>query len=183
MKLGLVLIDIQNDYFKGGKYELVKPVPAAMQANKILTFFRKQHWPIYHVRHVSVNSDAVFFIPDTAGVDFYKDCAPLDGEEIITKHNPDSFFGTNLKDKLENKGVDALVVCGMMTHMCIDTTVRSARNHGYPVVLIEDAVAARDLLWQGTTVPAEQVQYAYMAALNGAFAKVQTADAWIEAHT
>lgn len=70
----------------------------------------------------------------------------------------------------------------MMTHMCIDTTVRSARNHGYSVALIEDAVATRDLLWHGITVPADQVQYAYMAALNGTFAKVQKADAWIKEH-
>ncbi len=182
MKLGLVLVDIQNDYFKGGKYELVKPEQSAIQANKVLTFFRSRHWPIYHVRHVSVNSDAVFFMPGTAGVDFYKDCTPLDGEEIITKHSPDSFLGTNLKDKLKNKGVDTLVVCGMMTHMCIDTTVRSAKNHGYSVELIENAVATRDLLWHGITVPAEQVQYAYMAALNGTFAKVQKADAWIKEH-
>lgn len=182
MKLGLILVDIQNDYFKGGKYELVKPEQAAIQADKILTFFRSRHWPIYHVRHVSVNSDAVFFIPDTAGVDFYKECAPLGSEEIITKHSPDSFLGTNLKDKLENKGVDTLVVCGMMTHMCIDTTVRSAKNHGYSVALIEDAVATRDLLWDGITVPAKQVQCAYMAALDGTFAKVQKADTWINEH-
>lgn len=171
MKFGLILVDIQNDYFKGGKYELVKPEQAAIQANKILTFFRSRHWPIYHVRHVSVNSDAVFFMPGTAGVDFYKECTPLGSEEIITKHSPDSFFGTNLKDKLENRGVDTLVVCGMMTHMCIDTTVRSARNHGYSVALIEDAVATRDLPWDGITVPAEQVQCAYMAALDGTFVR------------
>lgn len=107
----------------------------------------------------------------------------MDGEEIIIKHRPDSFLGTSLKDKLEEKGIDTLVVCGMMTHMCIDTTVRSAVNYGYFVELIEDAVATRDLIWGGITVSAEQVQSAYMAALNGTFAKVQNADAWMKEHT
>ncbi|WP_026891485.1 cysteine hydrolase family protein [Lacrimispora aerotolerans] len=182
MKVGLILIDIQNDYFRGGKYELVHPEQAVMQTNKILGFFREQNWPIYHVRHISINPGAVFFIPDTTGADFYKDCNPVGGEEIIIKHRPDSFLGTSLKDKLEEKGIDTLVVCGMMTHMCIDTTVRSAVNYGYSVELIEDAVATRDLVWRGITVSAEQVQYAYMAALNGTFAKVQNADAWIKEH-
>lgn len=179
MKIGLILVDIQNDYFKGGKHELVNPEQAAIQANKILIFFREQGWPIYHVRHISTNPGAGFFIPDTAGADFYKNSCPLDGEEIIIKHRPDSFLGTNLKEKLEEKGIDALVVCGMMTHMCIDTTVRAAVNYGYSVTLIEDACATRDLEWRGITVPADQVQNAYMAALDGTFAKVLKVDAWI----
>ncbi len=67
-----------------------------------------------------------------------------------------------------------------MTHMCIDTTVRAAGNHGFSVILIEDACATRNLSWGETTVSAEQVQCAYMAALNGRFAEVQKADGWIK---
>lgn len=182
MKTGLILVDIQNDYFKGGKHELINPEQAVMQAKKILTFFRGQGWPVFHVRHISINPGAGFFIPDTAGAEFYKETSPLDGEEIIIKHRPDSFFGTSLKEKLEGKGIDALVVCGMMTHMCIDTTVRAAGNYGYSVMLIEDACATRDLAWRGTIVPAEQVQNAYMAALDGSFANVMKADACIKEH-
>ena len=180
VKLGLILVDIQNDYFKGGKHELVNPEQAASQANKILAFFRKQGWPVYHVRHLSTRPGSSFFIPDTEGADFYKKTCPLEGEEIIIKHRPDSFRGTTLKEKLEQKGIDAVVICGMMTHMCIDTTVRTADNYGYPVILIEDACATRDLAWRGTAIPAEQVQNAYMAALNRSFAKVQRADEWIK---
>ncbi|ADY55476.1 isochorismatase hydrolase [Syntrophobotulus glycolicus DSM 8271] len=180
MKQGLILVDIQNDYFKGGKYELVNPEQAAMQANKILTFFRREGWPIYHVRHISTNPGAGFFIPDTEGADFYRACCPLEGEEIIIKHRPDSFLRTTLKEKLEETGVAALVVCGMMTHMCIDSTVRTAGNYGYAVTLIEDACATRDLVWGGIPVLADQVRNAYMAALDGTFARVVQADVWIK---
>lgn len=183
MKLGLILVDIQNDYFKGGKCELVNPEQAAIQANRILSFFRERGWPIFHVHHISIKPSSVFFIPDTEGADFYIDSYPQAGEEIIIKHKPDSFLDTNLKEKLEEKCVDALVICGMMTHMCIDTTVRSASNYRYPVTLIEDACATRDLKWGGITVSAEQVQCAYMAALDGTFARIQKADAWIKEHT
>lgn len=94
-------------------------------------------------------------MPDTACADFYKETSSLDGEEIVMKYKPDSFLVTSLKEKLEGKGIDALVVCGMMTHMCIDTTVRGASNYGYSVTLIEDACATRDLEWGGTIVQAE----------------------------
>lgn len=180
MKQCLILVDIQNEYFKGGKNELVNPENAAMQASRILTLFREKGWQIYHVCHINKNPEAKSFIPHTEGVEIYREIAPADGEEIIFKHKPDSFLGTCLKEKLEEKGIDKLVVCGMMTHMCIDTTVRTASSYGYSVTLIEDACATRNLVWEGNTVLAEQVQNAYMAALNGAFAKVLKADVWIK---
>lgn len=179
MKKGLILVDIQNDYFKGGKHELTKPEQAAQQANKILTFFRQQGWPVFHVRHISTRPDADFFIPDTVGADFYKDTRPLEGEEIIIKNKPNSFTGTNLKEKLTENSIDSLVVCGMMTHMCIDTTVRAAADYGYPVILIEDACATGDLVWRGSAIPADRVHNAFMASLDGNFAGVMKAEEWI----
>lgn len=182
MKLGLILIDIQNDYFKGGKYELVNSEQASKQALRILKFFREKQLPVFHIRHINLKPDAAFFIPDTKGSEIYKEVFPLPEEDIMIKHRPDSFIGTNLKEELNEKQVDTLVICGMMTHMCIDTTVRAAVNHGFSVTLIEDACATRDLKWGEITVSAEQVQCAYLAPLNGMFAKVQNADAWIREH-
>ena len=180
MKRGLILVDLQNDYFKGGKNELVDPEQAAEQAFKVLSFFRKNEWPVFHVRHLSTRQGASFFIPDTEGSEFYKANEPLAEEDIIIKHRPDSFLDTDLKEKLAKKGVGELVICGMMTHMCIDTTVRTAGGYGYQVTLIEDACATRDLEWRGKTIPADQVQNAYMAALDGTFARVLKADEWFE---
>lgn len=177
---GLILIDIQNDYFKGGRYELTLPKEAASAALNILAAFRAQRLPIFHVRHVSVKPDATFFLPDTTGAEFYPETAPLDGETVIIKHKPNSFIGTGLAEELTAAGVSELVVCGMMTHMCLDTTVRAAADLGYPVTLIGDACATRDLLWAGKTIPAEQVQGAYLAAINGSFASVMTAEAWLQ---
>lgn len=180
MKQGLILVDIQNDYFQGGKHELINPEQAGIMAYKILSIFREKGWLVFHVRHISTNANAGFFLPDTEGADFYQLTSPRKGEDIIIKHTPDSFIGTNLKDKLEENGVDSLVICGMMTHMCIDTTVRAAGFQGYPVTLIEDACATGDLAWEGTTVSAKMVHNAYMAALHGTFAKVQKAEDWIK---
>jgi len=179
MAKGLVLVDIQNDYFKGGKYELVSPEQAAEQASRMMAFFRQRQWPILHVRHISQSPDATFFLPESTGAEIYAGCLPLEGEAIIIKHQPDSFHRTSLKEKLAEQEVKELVVCGMMTHMCIDTTVRAAAALGYEIDLIADACATRDLTWEGMMIPAEQVQGAYLAAMSGTFATVYRAEAWI----
>lgn len=180
MKTGLLLIDLQNDYFKGGKNELVQPEKAAEQAKRILEVFRKNDWPIFHVQHISTRSDAGFFAPDTIGVNFYKDVCPRGQEVVIVKHTPDSFHQTMLRDSLESQKVSHLVVCGMMTHMCIDTTVRSAKNWGYNVTLIEDACATMNLVWKEEVIPATVVQNVFCASLSGSFATIKIADNWIK---
>ncbi len=182
MKTALVLVDIQNDYFPGGRHELVGPEQAAGEAARLLALFREKGWPVFHIRHVSLHAQADFFLPDTVGAEIHASCAPHGGEAVIVKHAPDSFLGTDLKVRLDEAGVDRLVVAGMMTHMCIDTTVRSAVGQGYGVDLIEDACATRDLQRGDVLVPAEQAQQAFLAAMSGVFATVVKADAWIAAH-
>ena len=143
MNTALLLIDIQNDYFPGGAWELSHADEAAAQARLALGRFREQHRPVFHVRHINTRPGAAFFLPD-------------------------------LHDALSRAGIRKLVVCGMMSHMCIDTSVRAARNHGYDITLLHDACATRDLSWNGKTIPAATVHEAFMAALHGAFADVRT---------
>lgn len=181
MKKALIIVDIQNDYFEGGKYELVNALDAAKHAQQVLDYFRTYHLPIFHIQHISLSESATFFLPHTSGAEIHQLCAPQSGEKVLVKHRPDSFIDTGLKEELEACGIEAVVICGMMTHMCIDTTVRAANQNGYPVELIEDACATRDLEWNGIVIPANQVQGAYMAALSGSFAKVYQAEEWFMA--
>ena len=108
---------------------------------------------------------------------------PLPGEPIVVKHAPNSFFETCLLDQLNQLGVDELVVCGMMTHMCVDTTVRAAKDHKLSVTLLHDACATKDLVFDGVTIPAKQVQGGFMAALQGMFANVIPTAGLVEAVT
>ena len=180
MQYGLVLIDIQQDYFEGGQSELFQPREAAANAHKVLSAFRANRWPVFHVRHISTKPGATFFLPDTPGAEFFPDTAPVNDEPVVIKHKPNSFLHTDLAARLTQANVDQLVICGMMTHMCVDTTVRAASDLGYSVTLIGDACATKDLRWAGETVPAEQVQRAYLAALDGSFAHVISATDWLK---
>jgi nicotinamidase-related amidase len=175
MKTGLLLVDLQNDYFPGGKMELTGILQASEKALRLLDHFRKNNLPIFHVQHVSIHPGATFFLPRTEGGKIYSALEPLAGEEVFQKHFPNSFRETFLLEALRKQGVDDLVTAGAMSHMCVDATVRSACDLGFSCTVIEDACATKDLEFRGSVVPAVHVHRAFMAALHGAYAKVMTA--------
>lgn len=181
MNTALIIVDIQNDYFPNGKMELSNPEKAAANAAKIIDWFRQNNKDnIYHVQHIADDVRVGFFLPDTEGVKQHESVLPLEHESIIIKHAPNSFIKTDLEKKLKEKKVTDLVIVGMMTHMCIDATVRAAVDLGFKTTLIEDACATRDLSYQNVIVPAEQVHYAFISALNGIYANVITTDEFLQ---
>ena len=167
-----LIIDIQNDYFPGGKMELEGAEVAAANASRVLGRMRERGVPVIHVRHLSTRPGSTFFIPGTAGADIHAAVKPQGGEKVIEKNFPNSFRGTELERALKEAGVKDLVVAGMMTHMCVDASVRQAADLGYKVTLLGDARATRAQSFGGETVPARQVHAAFLAALNGFYAKV-----------
>lgn len=174
MDTALILIDIQNDYFENGTMTLVGSDKAILNAHLILNEFRIKNQLIVHIQHISTRLDATFFLPDTNGVKIHKNVEPLDNEKIIIKHYPNSFRDTELMDLLKKNNVSNLVICGMMTHMCIDATTRAAKDFGFNISLIGDACATKDLEIGGQTVKAEEVQKSFLAALNYFYATVKT---------
>lgn len=176
MPQALLIVDIQNDYFPGGAMTLVGSEAAAQRAAALLAEFRDHRLPVIHVRHLSNRPGATFFVPDTPGAEIHAAVAPAAGETVVTKHFPNAFRETTLAEVLAATGVRNLTVAGMMTHMCVDATVRAAADAGFNCTLAHDACATRDLGFGDTQVPAAQVQAAFLAALNGSYANVCTTD-------
>jgi nicotinamidase-related amidase len=166
MKTALLLIDIQNDYFPGGKMELEGPVEAAQKANELLQCFRDHAMPTVHIQHVSLEPDATFFIPGDRGTDINDITAHYEDEPLVQKHYPNAFRETNLLDLLKEWEIERVIITGMMTHMCVDATTRAAVDLGFKVMVAEDACATRALTYDGTTIPAEHVHKAFLAALK-----------------
>lgn len=176
MNKALLLIDLQNDYFPGGAMELVGAGAAVAQATKLLGAFRRQSLPVIHIQHVSTRAGATFFLPDSRGVEIHSSVAPRADESVFTKHYPNAFRETPLLDHLRGGTITQLVIAGMMTQMCIDTSTRAAADLGFACTLAHDACATRALSFGGTTVTAADVQAAFMATLNGLFARVVATD-------
>jgi len=176
MTRALVLIDIQNDYFPGGAMDLVGMKEAAARAARLLEAFRSAGNPLFHIQHISTRPGATFFLPDTEGAEINPSVTPDVGEPVIQKHFPNSFRDTGLLDALRAADADELVLCGAMSHMCVDSTTRAAFDLGFRCSVAADACATRDLQHQGASVPAAQVHAAFMAALAVPFATVSTAE-------
>lgn len=183
MKPTLLIVDIQNDYFVGGKMELTGMDAACENALKLLSWFRSKNYPIVFIQHLATKPNATFFIPGTSGAEIHQSIMPFSNETVIVKHFPNSFRETTLHQYLQEQGLNNLIICGAMSHMCIDTTTRAAADLGYACTLIADACATRDLVFDGKKVQAEQVQTAYMAALNGSFAQVISTENFLTTFT
>ncbi len=175
MASGLVLVDIQNDYFRGGAMELVEMERAAKQAAGLLATYRNAGFGVYFVQHLSVQEGAPFFVPGTQGVEIHSSITPREGESVTRKNFPNSFRATDLETRLRDDGVDQVLVCGAMSHMCIDATTRAAFDLGFGCSVASDACATRDLAFQERTLPAAEVHAAFMAALAAPYAKVAPA--------
>lgn len=167
----LIVIDVQKDYFPDGRFELFEADKTAKRVNVLVNRFREEGNPVLFIRHLC-NSPAPFFEKGTKGSELHESLCPRPEEPVILKESPNSFLNTTLQEELQKRNVTELSVCGMMTHMCVDTTVRAASDLGYSVTVYQDACTTRDLEFNGKLLPATEVNAVYMASLNGAFAKV-----------
>ena len=174
MNKALIIIDIQNDYFEGGTMTLVDSDKASINARKVLDKFRSDSLPVIHIQHIATRPTATFFLPQSVGAEIHECVKPLENEKVIIKHYPNSFRETELQNYLQSLNVTDLVICGMMTHICVDSTTRAAKDFGYTCTIIGDACATKDLEINSEIVKASEVQKSFLAALNYFYASVIT---------
>src|SRR6478672_9333439 len=109
MSRALVIVDIQRDYFPGGKMPLHEPEAAAAKAGQVLDAFRAAGDPVVHVQHLSP-AGAGFLEEGTEGTEIMAPVTPQDGEKVITKRAPNSFLGTDLEQHLRGLGIEEVVI-------------------------------------------------------------------------
>ena len=171
MKEALLIIDVQNDYLPGGSNELFHPLEAEKRIQELIAESRACGRPVVYIQHFNPPDDT-FFVEGTSGAEISDRIRPQPDDKVIIKRYPNSFLETELDAYLKSLQADTLIICGMMTRMCVDTTVRAAMDYGYQVKLVADACATMDLVLNGETIPAEIVQKAFIAAMDGVFATV-----------
>ncbi|MHB8062411.1 MAG: cysteine hydrolase family protein [Ruminiclostridium sp.] len=169
MSIALIIIDIQNFYF--GENGLDGSVEASLNAKRLLHYFRDNCLPVFHVQHIKDDASNLTAEQKTI-VQIHQNVEPIEGEAVIVKKTPGSFKGTQLLEKLRKKDIDELVICGMMSNMCVDTTTREAFDLDFKCNVIYDACATRKYNFNGKEIPSEYVHATAMASLAFAFAKV-----------
>jgi nicotinamidase-related amidase len=162
-KTGLLIIDIQEFYFPGGKTQLENAEMAGTNAGLILDQFRESGLKVYHVRHK--------FEP---GGNIHPYVKPIEGEKVISKEQVNAFLDTDLLETLESDSIQQLVICGMQTHMCVEAAVRAAHDLGFDCILVGDACATRALQYEEQIISAKNVQSSTLQTLQGTYARVIT---------
>lgn len=180
MKNALILVDIQNDYFDGGKWPVARMAEAAGNAARLLAATRDKGDMVVHVHH-EMPEGGPFFIAGSEGARINPVVAPQANEAQILKHKPNSFRDTGLEALLREAGIGSVTLCGAMSQMCIDATARAAADMGFAVTVVEDSCAAKATSFGGVDVPAEMVHATIMGALNGSYASVTSTQAYLDA--
>ncbi|MDH5466180.1 MAG: cysteine hydrolase [Candidatus Aminicenantes bacterium] len=165
----LLLIDIQNFYFPGGRIPLMNPEDASLNARTLLKLFREKKLLVIHIRHNA-----------QSGSEIHENVKPLKTEKVISKNDVNCFKDTELLDYLKEHGVKRLVICGMMTHMCVEAAVRAAHDFGFECLVVQDACATRALKYKDREIPAEAVHYSTLATLSGYYAKVTDTETFLK---
>jgi nicotinamidase-related amidase len=178
----LLLIDLQNsiDHPSWASGGIRNNPNAEVEIGRLLTQWRNQNWPVWHVRHDSTNPKS-HYRPGQPGNDFKAEVAPIDGEPIIPKRVNSAFIGTDLEERLRAGGHEALVVVGVITNNSVEATVRMAGNLGFSTYLVADGCftfGRKD--WNGVFRTADEVHAMSLANLHPEYCTVVTANALLE---
>ncbi|EGC28603.1 hypothetical protein DICPUDRAFT_159949 [Dictyostelium purpureum] len=177
----LIIVDEQNDYFTGGKFELVHAERALNNTLRVLEKFREDQQMVIFIQHAFPKGSGSFFEEGSEGFKIHPALIPASDEPVLIKKDINSFLNTGLESILRKNNIKKLVITGMMSHMCVDSATRAAKDLGWSdITVIEDCCATRDLTFGNKTVKAEDVHAAYMSALAFAFAKVITTEEYLK---
>jgi nicotinamidase-related amidase len=142
----LLVIDMQKEYFKEGGFLRIPDGPkVAENLLALMDVARSRSVDIIHVRHIGKGPQDATFRAGSDAVEFIDGFIPKPGEPVITKTRPGSFYLTDLGEILSRCGIDGVIIGGLMSFMCCDTTSREAHARGYSVHFLSDGTAAIDI--------------------------------------
>lgn len=146
----------------------------------ILSFWRKEGWPIFHVRHKSKDLNSVFW-PKQKGFEFKDQFIPLKNERIVEKSIPCAFVNNCLHRELQSMDASEIVIVGVATNNSVEASARTGGNLGYSVYVIENACfafAKQDYF--GVDRSAGEVHAMSLANIDGEYAKVISSEELFE---
>lgn len=137
----LVVIDLQNDYFKGGKFPLWNVDVVIENIKKAIEKANDNNIPVVLIQHVADSSQGFspFFNECTEGVKIHKEILKVaSNAKIVQKAFADAFYETKLEEVLKGLGSKELLICGMMTQNCVTHTAISKQAEKYKVTILAD---------------------------------------------
>ena len=166
----LVLIDLQVGNFGDEEPRIHRGGELLERAGRLLAWAREEELPVIFI--LNDGGEGSIDEAGSPGFEVHPALEPLSGEEMIIKTTPDSFLDTGLQRLLEESDITDLIITGLQTEICIDTTCRSAWQLAYDVTLVSDAHST----WDGDALNAEQIIAHHNSILGGWFVDLATTD-------
>ncbi|KFM98897.1 cysteine hydrolase [Bacillus clarus] len=170
----LIIIDVQKS-FDLPYWGLRNNLFAEENMRSLLEEWREKKLPIFHIQHVNKDNRESLFHPDAETVQFKEEVQPLPDEIVIQKVVNSAFIGTNLEQRLKEKKCDSVIIVGLTTNHCVETTTRMAGNLGFSTYLVSDATATFNRKGpDGKEYCAEEIHNMTLVNLHEEFATIIT---------
>lgn len=145
MPTALLVLDVQESFrAREGDWNTVSAPDIADRVDRLVDHARHAGWSVVWFLHIEPGSGTVFD-PALGYVRPIDGLAPNDNEPVLRKTSHNAFTTTNLAQQLTSQGVTEVVVCGIRTEQCCETTARLASDLGYRVRFVLDATATMPL--------------------------------------
>ncbi|HEX6326072.1 MAG TPA: isochorismatase family protein [Jiangellaceae bacterium] len=189
MSRALVVIDVQKSFQQRPNWAAVSDPAIVKQVDRLVSAARQAGDLVIWILHSEPETGNVFD-PALGHVQLMDGLVPLDGEPIITKTSINAFTTTNLQQTLTSRGIRELVICGIQTEQCCETTTRLASDLGYDVTFVTDATATfpiahrdapanrtlEELLADPSTLSTDEIIRRTEYAIAGRFATIRSVD-------
>ncbi|SFC94399.1 Nicotinamidase-related amidase [Bacillus sp. OV322] len=150
MKQALLIIDVQNGMFNVGN-EVYKSVSLLENLERLINQARLAEASIFYIQHNGPVGHPLEY--GTKGGEIHPNISPRNQDVIIQKTTPDAFFKTALENEMKTRGIEHLIITGIQTEACVDTTCRRAFSAGFQVTLASDAHST----WNSGEITAQQI--------------------------
>lgn len=185
-KTALILVDVQKAFDDPVWGNRNNP-DAEQNIIRLLEAWRGSKRPIFHIQHISVQEpsspwkvDDLFWV-NYEGSEFKDIVKPIEGETVIQKQVNSAFIGTDLEKRLRDRQCNTVIIAGLTTNQCVETTTRMAGNLGFITYLVSDATATFDRMGpDGKLYTADEIHNMTMVNLNEEFATVIHTESLLE---
>lgn len=172
-KTALLVIDFQNEYFTG-KMPIADGAAALANTQELIRYADSHKMPVFHVQHVAP-AGSTLFAEGGETVKFHPRMQPRATDRIVRKNTVSVFASSDLDAQLKARGINTLLITGLMTHACVAGAARDAVPLGYSVVVASDASATRSITrFNGRTVDYKALHEAALAEIEDTFGDVMS---------
>jgi len=167
MNEALIIIDVQEGFFTDPNYPIYNENKLINNINSLIDYFRNMNRPIIFVRHIDED-----LVKGTKLWEVYSKVHSNPDDIYIDKTTPDSFFKTDLLNILKANNIDSIIVVGLQTEYCIDTTCKSAFGKNIPTILVSDG----DSTYDNSLMKADKIIEYHNKKIGRLFAKLKTTE-------